>query len=314
MASKTEKINDEILATDVANEREELKVSRKKLEKTSVDDSVRLYLREIGKVPLLDPRKELELAQTIRKGGLGGERAKRMLVQSNLRLVVSVAKKYSSATCSLLDLVQEGNLGLIKAAEKFDYTKGYKFSTFATWWIRQAISRSIADKSRNIRIPVHMIENLSRLRKVKRQLTHELQRDPNEEELTSALQIDLEKLKELEELNVKTISMSAGVGDEGSEIGDFIECTGTFEKPEQFAISSLLKNELRSVINNLSKEEQAVLCLRYGLLEEESEKIYTLDEVGNILGLKKDKVKKIEAKALRKLRDPEKHGNLKEFL
>lgn len=284
-----------------------------KLDKSS-DDSVKIYLREIGKIPLLDPAKELTLAKIIAEGGFKGERAKRALVQSNLRLVVSVAKKYTSNTCSLLDLIQEGNMGLMRAADKFDYKKGYKFSTFATWWIRQAISRSIADKSRNIRIPVHMIEHISRLRKVRRFLTNELKREPTLDEIAKVMEISLDKLKEVEDLNVKTVSMSASVGEEGSSLGDFIECTGTFDKPDHFATVRLLKNELKHIIKNLSEEEQGVLCMRYGLIEEEEEKMYTLDEVAQILNIKKDKVKKIEARALRKLRSSVQETELKEYL
>ncbi len=278
------------------------------------DDSVKVYLKEIGKIPLLEAKEELDLAKAIQKGGIKGERAKRKLVQSNLRLVVSIAKKYSSNTCALLDMIQEGNFGLMRAADKFDYSKGFKFSTFATWWIRQAISRSIADKSRNIRIPVHMIENISRLRKVKRYLTHELKRDPTREEVAKVMNIDMEKLQEVEDLNVKTVSMSAQVGDEGSTLGDFLECPGVFDAPDQFTTSKLLKTELKNIITSLSEEEQGVLCLRYGLIEDDDEKMYTLDEVSDLLNIRKDKVKKLEAKALRKLRAAAREGKLKEYL
>lgn len=302
----------EILETKAFEE--ELELDTKKLADRATDDSVKMYLREIGKIPLLDAVSEIELAREIKNGGLKSERAKRRLVQSNLRLVVSIAKKYASNTCALLDLVQEGNFGLMRAADKFDFEKGYKFSTFATWWIRQAISRSIADKSRNIRIPVHMIENISKLRKFKRDLTHALKRDPTDEELAKAMDVDMEKLKEIHELNVKTVSMSAKVGDEGSSLGDFIECTGTFDTPDKKAISNLLKKELRQVVSKLSEDEERVLCLRYGLIEEGDEKMYTFEEIGELLGMTKSVVKKTEAKALRKLRCPDKHGSLKEFL
>lgn len=311
--SETSEITAKELKEASEIEREAKKISTDEIAKSS-DDSVKIYLREIGKIPLLNAKQELELAKSIKKGGIKGERSKRILVQSNLRLVVSIAKKYSSNTCSLLDMIQEGNFGLIRAAEKFDYSKGFKFSTFATWWIRQAISRSIADKSRNIRIPVHMIENISRLRKVKRYLTHELRRDPTEDEIAKVMNIDLEKLKEIEELNIKTVSMSAAVGDEGSSLGDFIECTGTFDTPDKFTTSKLLKTELKHIIADLSDDEQGVLCLRYGLIEGEDEKMYSLDEVAKLLGIKKDKVKKLEAKALRKLRSVAREGKLKEYL
>ena len=294
-------------------EKEKIELDTKKLA-VKTDDSVKMYLREIGKVPLLNATEELTIAQTICKGGVQGERAKRALVQANLRLVVSVAKKYSSKSCALLDLIQEGNLGLMKAADKFDHTKGFKFSTFATWWIRQAISRSIADKSRNIRIPVHMIEHISRLRKVKRKLSHELSREPTEHEVAEVMEMDLEKLKEVEDLNIKTVSMSAKVGEEGSSLGDFIECTGTFNKPDQYATSQLLRKELKSIISDLSHDEQSVLCLRYGLVENEDEKMYSLDEVAGLLDIDKSKVKKLEAKALRKLRNLERYERLRAYL
>lgn len=254
------------------------------------------------------------MAREIREGGIKGERSKRILVQSNLRLVVSVAKKYTSPSCSLLDLVQEGNLGLMKAAEKFDYTRGFKFSTFATWWIRQAISRSIADKSRNIRIPVHMIELASKLRKVKEKLKQSLNRAPSQEEIANAMDIDQEKLQELEDLHMRTVSMSTQVGNEGSAIADFIECEGTFDAPDDFTTGRLLRKELKNVIANLSKDEQSVLIMRYGLIEEKGQKTYTLDEVGKLLDLTKAKVKKLEEKALRKLRAQALEGTLKEYL
>lgn len=299
---------------DEEKDEEDVESTTKEIIKFATDDSVKLYLREIGKIPLLKPDQELMVAREIREGGVKGERAKRILVQSNLRLVVSVAKKYTSPSCSLLDLVQEGNLGLMKAADKFDYTRGFKFSTFATWWIRQAISRSIADKSRNIRIPVHMIELASKLRKVKEKLKQNLNRAPNQEEVAQALDIDMEKLQELEDLHMRTVSMSTQVGNEGSAIADFIECEGTFNKPDDFTTSQLLKKELKNVIANLSKDEQSVLIMRYGLIEEKGQKTYTLDEVGKLLDLTKSKVKKLEEKALRKLRAQALEGTLKEYL
>lgn len=305
---------------DIKEAQDDSKVKKTKSKKSkseaSADDSVRLYLREIGRIPLLKPDEELKLAREIKEGGSLAEKSKRILVQSNLRLVVSIAKRYSSSSFALLDLIQEGNLGLMRAADKFDYAKGYKFSTFATWWIRQAISRSIADKSRNIRIPVHMIENASKLRKVRQALVQKLNRKPTQEELAAALDISIEKLVEIEELQMKTVSMSTKVGDEdGSSIGDFVECSGTFDTPDAYVTSRLLQSELKNVISYLSKDEQDVLIMRYGLVEAEGQKIYTLEEVGELLNLTKDKVKKLEAKALRKLRAKAlEHGTLEEYL
>lgn len=278
---------------------------KKAKEDKQSDDSVYLYLKEIGRIKTLNPVEEIEITRIIAKGGEEGEKAKRHLVQANLRLVVSIAKRYASSSILLLDLIQEGNMGLMKAADKFDSSRGYKFSTFATWWIRQAISRSIADKSRTIRIPVHMVEYASKLRKVKAELGHRLGRTPTREELALAMDIDIEKLQEIESLHMKTISMSTQVGnddDDSVSLADFVECTGTFDAPEEYATSILLKKELKNIIKDLSDEEQQVLLLRYGLIDSPDQKMYSIEELAVILGMPKDKVKKLEAKALRKLK------------
>lgn len=290
----------------------------KKSKETVSDDSVYLYLREISKIPILKADEEIKVTRIIQgPDPEASELSKRKLVQANLRLVVSIAKRYSSTSIQLLDLIQEGNLGLMKAADKFDPERGYKFSTFATWWIRQAISRSIADKSRTIRIPVHMIENASKLRKVTTELSQKLGRDPTDEEIMIVMDITPEKLHEIKNLHMKTLSTAAKVGsdDDGSAtIADFIESEGTFDAPDQYATAKLLRAELKNVIEKLSDDEQAVLILRYGLLEDDNQKMYSHDELSEILGLPKDKVKKLEQKALRKLKAQVlEHGKLQEY-
>lgn len=276
----------------------------KKKDKKLSEDSVYLYLREIGKIPTLNNEEEIHITRAIRKGGSDGEKSKRKLVQANLRLVVSIAKRYASNNIQLLDLIQEGNMGLMRAADKFDPSRGYKFSTFATWWIRQAISRSIADKSRTIRIPVHMIEHASKLRKVITDMTNKLGRAPTDEELMAVLEISREKLSEIQNLHMKTISISTKVGDSDDSvtIADFIESQGTWDSPDRYATAMLLRSELKNIINDLSDEEQSVLILRYGLLEDENQKMYSFEELALMLEIPKEKVKKLEAKALRKLK------------
>ncbi|MCE2929495.1 MAG: sigma-70 family RNA polymerase sigma factor [Candidatus Caenarcaniphilales bacterium] len=295
------------LSREDAEEKAEKKKSKaKKSENKPVsDDSVFLYLREIGKIPTLNNEQEIIVTRSIRKGGVDGEKAKRQLVQSNLRLVVSIAKRYASNNIQLLDLIQEGNLGLMKAADKFDASRGYKFSTFATWWIRQSISRSIADKSRTIRIPVHMIEQASKLRKIIAEMTHSLGRSPSEEEIMMAMDISKERLFEIQNLQMKTVSIAtkvSGDDDNSTTIADFIETTSTYDSPDAYATAKLLRQELKNIITELSKDEQAVLILRYGLIENENQKIYTFDELAEILKMPKDKLRKLEAKALRKLK------------
>jgi RNA polymerase primary sigma factor len=284
--------------------KDKLALGGKKKDKKLSEDSVYLYLREIGKIRTLDNEEEIIITRSIRKGGADGERSKRKLVQANLRLVVSIAKRYASNNVQLLDLIQEGNMGLMRAADKFDPSRGYKFSTFATWWIRQAISRSIADKSRTIRIPVHMIEHASKLRKVITDMTNKLGRAPTDEELMVVLEISREKLNEIQSLHMKTISISTKVGDSDDSvtIADFIESQGTWDSPDRYATAMLLRNELKNIINDLSDEEQSILILRYGLLEDENQKMYSFDELALMLEIPKEKVKKLEAKALRKLK------------
>ncbi len=262
----------------------EKKTSKKKSSRKSSstekvsDDSVYMYLREIGKIPTLKSDEEIVVTRTIQAGGPGSEVAKRKLVQANLRLVVSIAKRYSSNSIQLLDLIQEGNMGLMRAADKFDPGRGYKFSTFATWWIRQAISRSIADKSRTIRIPVHMIENASKLRKISNDMTQKLGRVPTEEEISHVMGISVEKLHEIQNLHMKTISASTRVGDDdgSSTIADFMEATSNYGNPDHYATAKLLRAELKNIINDLSEDEQKVLILRYGLLEDEHQKMYSI--------------------------------------
>lgn len=284
--------------------KDKLNFGGKKKDKKLSEDSVYLYLREIGKIPTLNNEEEINITRAIRKGGVIGEKSKRKLVQANLRLVVSIAKRYASNNIQLLDLIQEGNMGLMRAADKFDPGRGYKFSTFATWWIRQAISRSIADKSRTIRIPVHMIEHASKLRKVIADMTNKLGRSPSDEELMAVLEISREKLSEIQNLHMKTISISTKVGDseDSVTIADFIESQGTWDSPDRYATAMLLRNELKNIINDLSDEEQSILILRYGLLEDENQKMYSFEELALMLEIPKEKVKKLEAKALRKLK------------
>ncbi len=320
-------LDDEISVDDIDADKEEEspdkakakkdKKQKKSKEKGPSDDSVFIYLKEIGKIPTLNAEQEILITREIRKGGISGEKAKRQLVQANLRLVVSIAKRYASTNIHLLDLIQEGNLGLMRAADKFEPTKGYKFSTFATWWIRQAISRSIADKSRTIRIPVHMIENASRLRKVISELSHRLGRTPTEEEIMQVMDINKERLHEIQNLHMKTVSMSTKVGsnDEGATVADFVESEDEYSSPDQYATARLLRQELKNIINDLSDDEQSVLILRYGLLEDEYQKMYSFDELADMLDMSKDKVKKLEAKALRKLKSHViQSGKLQEFI
>ncbi len=311
-----DELEDEKLAEEKVVKKKEVKTNKRE-DRASSEDSVSLYLKEIGKISTLKPDEEILVTREIRKGGPSGEKAKRKLVQANLRLVVSIAKRYSSSSVQLLDLIQEGNLGLMKAADKFDTTKGYKFSTFATWWIRQAISRSIADKSRTIRIPVHMIEYSSKMRKVITELSQKLKRAPNDDEIALAMEISVEKLQEIQNINVKTISTSTKVNssDDGATIADFLENQASEQTPDEYATAKLLRQELKNIVEDLSKEEQAVLILRYGLIEDENQKMYSFEELAKILELPKEKIKKIEAKALRKLKS---HiletGKLQEFL
>jgi RNA polymerase primary sigma factor len=271
-------------------------------------DSVRMYLKEIGKIPLLISDEEVQLAKQIEKGD---EIAKRKLAEANLRLVVSIAKKYLGRGLTLLDLIQEGNLGLLKAVTKFDYKKGFKFSTYATWWIRQAISRAIADQARTIRIPVHMVETINTLMRTQRQLVQDLGREPLSEEIAAEMGISPEKVEHIQKISQETVSLEAPVGaEEDSTLGEFIEDKVSVS-PDEAATTQLLKENLSRVLNVLSPREQKILKMRFGL---EDNHTYTLEEVGKEFGVTRERIRQIEAKALQKLRDNVEAKRLKDYL
>ena len=273
-----------------------------------VDDPVRMYLKEIGKVPLLSPDEEIELAKKIE---LGDEEAKKKLAESNLRLVVSIAKRYAGRGMQLLDLIQEGNLGLIKAVEKFDYRKGYKFSTYATWWIRQAITRAIADQARTIRIPVHMVETINRLVRTQRQLVQKLGREATPEELAKELDMPVERVCEIMKISQDPVSLETPIGEEeDSHLGDFIQ-DNNVEVPADAATYTLLHEQLMDVLSTLTEREQKVLRLRFGL---DDGRPRTLEEVGRQFNVTRERIRQIEAKALRKLRHPSRSKILKDYL
>jgi len=274
----------------------------------NIDDHVRMYLKEIGKVPLLKPEEEIELAKRIQTGD---EDAKKELAEANLRLVVSIAKKYLGRGMLFLDLIQEGNLGLIKAVEKFDYTKGFKFSTYATWWIRQAITRAIADQARTIRIPVHMVETINKLIRVQRQLLQELGREPSDEELAKEMQMPVDKVRETRKISQEPVSLETPIGEEeDSHLGDFI-ADEDIPAPADAAAFSLLKEQLNEVLDTLADREKEVLKLRFGLVDG---KARTLEEVGSRFNVTRERIRQIEAKALRKLRHPSRSKKLKDYL
>mgnify|MGYP000615783803 FL=1 len=273
-----------------------------------VDDPVRMYLKEIGKVPLLSPDEEIELAKKIE---LGDEEAKKKLAESNLRLVVSIAKRYAGRGMQLLDLIQEGNLGLIKAVEKFDYRKGYKFSTYATWWIRQAITRAIADQARTIRIPVHMVETINRLVRTQRQLVQKLGREATPEELAKELDMPVDRVREIMKISQDPVSLETPIGEEeDSHLGDFIQ-DDNVEVPADAATYTLLHEQLMEVLSTLTEREQKVLRLRFGL---DDGRPRTLEEVGRQFNVTRERIRQIEAKALRKLRHPSRSKVLKDYL
>jgi len=277
----------------------------------SSDDPVRMYLREIGRIPLLTADQEIELARSIESGGSDGAIAKRKLVQANLRLVVSIAKKYVGRGMLFLDLIQEGNLGLIRAAEKFDYERGYKFSTYATWWIRQAITRAIADQARTIRIPVHMVETINKLKKITRKLAQDLSRKPTEEEIAEAMEITVSKLREIVKVAQEPISLETPIGkEEDSKLGDFIEDKEA-ETPASSVTQELLRDDIIEVMAGLSPRERDVLRLRFGL---DDGRTRTLEEVGQLFGVTRERIRQIEAKALRKLRHPNRSRRLREYI
>ena len=277
----------------------------------SIEDPVRMYLKEIGKVPLLTAEEEIELAQKMEEGGEEGEEAKKRLAEANLRLVVSIAKRYVGRGMLFLDLIQEGNLGLIKAVEKFDYKKGYKFSTYATWWIRQAITRAIADQARTIRIPVHMVETINKLIRVSRQLLQELGREATAEEIAEEMNLPVERVREIHKISQEPVSLETPIGEEeDSHLGDFIQ-DDNVPVPADAAAFTLLKEQLVEVLGTLTDREQKVLRLRFGL---DDGRARTLEEVGKEFNVTRERIRQIEAKALRKLRHPSRSRKLKDYL
>ena len=299
---------------DLDKELEEIEVSKEELEDLSIpeginiDDHVKMYLKEIGKVNLLDANQENELAKRMADGD---QEAKKKLVEANLRLVVSIAKRYVGRGMLFLDLIQEGNLGLIKAVDKFDYTKGFKFSTYATWWIRQAITRAIADQARTIRIPVHMVETINKLVRVSRQLVQELGREPTPEELARELGMSVEKVREISKISQEPVSLETPIGEEeDSHLGDFIPDDDA-PAPSEAASFVLLKEQLVDVLKTLTPREEKVLKLRFGL---EDGRQRTLEEVGKEFNVTRERIRQIEAKALRKLRHPSRSKKLKDYL
>lgn len=273
-----------------------------------INDPVRMYLKEIGRVPLLSAEEEVQLATRIEAGD---EEAKRRLAEANLRLVVSIAKRYVGRGMLFLDLIQEGNMGLIKAVEKFDYRKGFKFSTYATWWIRQAITRAIADQARTIRIPVHMVETINKLIRVNRQLLQELGREPSPEEIAKEMGLTPEKVREIQKIAQEPVSLETPIGEEDdSHLGDFIPDDDA-QAPAEAAAYELLKEQLKDVLDTLSEREENVLRLRFGL---DDGRTRTLEEVGKVFGVTRERIRQIEAKALRKLRHPSRSKRLKDFL
>ena len=287
---------------------EELSDTDALVESFSTDDPVRMYLKEIGKVPLLSPEEELELATRMSQGD---EEAKHRMTEANLRLVVSIAKRYVGRGMLFLDLIQEGNLGLIKAVEKFDYTKGYKFSTYATWWIRQAITRAIADQARTIRIPVHMVETINKTIRVSRQLLQELGHDPSAEEIAREMDMPVEKVRDILKIAQEPVSLETPIGEEeDSHLGDFIPDEDASE-PSEAASFSLLREQLEEVLDTLAPREKKVLELRFGIVDGRTR---TLEEVGKEFNVTRERIRQIEAKALRKLRHPSRSKKLRDFL
>lgn len=291
---------------NVVEEEEELDLSIP--EGIAIDDPVRMYLKEIGKVPLLSSEQEITYAREIEEGN---QKAKKKLAEANLRLVVSIAKRYVGRGMLFLDLIQEGNLGLIKAVEKFDYRKGYKFSTYATWWIRQAITRAIADQARTIRIPVHMVETINKLIRVQRQLLQELGRDPFPEEISKVMELPVDKVREIQKIAQEPVSLETPIGEEeDSHLGDFIP-DDEAPAPAEAAAFTMLKEQLINVLDTLTPREEKVLRLRFGL---DDGRARTLEEVGKEFNVTRERIRQIEAKALRKLRHPSRSKKLKDYL
>ena len=302
-----------LISDDEINLDEEEEVDMENLdisvpEGISIEDPVRMYLKEIGKVPLLSAEEEIDLAQRMEEGD---ESAKKRLAEANLRLVVSIAKRYVGRGMLFLDLIQEGNLGLIKAVEKFDYRKGYKFSTYATWWIRQAITRAIADQARTIRIPVHMVETIKKLIRVSRQLLQELGREPTPEEIAEEMNMSVERVREILKISQEPVSLETPIGEEeDSHLGDFIQ-DDNVPVPADAAAFTMLKEQLEEVLSTLTEREQKVLRLRFGL---DDGRARTLEEVGKEFNVTRERIRQIEAKALRKLRHPSRSRKLKDYL
>lgn len=338
--------DDEVLDDDLSDEdldkEDSIAEEISQLEKTfanashaKINDPVKMYLKEIGQIPLLDPKEEPIIARQIQEGEeakeamkkpdlsdeekkkhakviADGEQAKQMLISSNLRLVVSIAKKYVGRGMLFLDLIQEGNCGLIKAVEKFDYTKGFKFSTYATWWIRQSITRAIADQARTIRIPVHMVETINKLTRIQRQLVQDLGRDPLPEEIAEKMEnISAEKVREIQKIALDPVSLETPIGEEDdSHLGDFIEDKDTLS-PDDYTNNQLLKDEINAVLQGLTEREEKVLRLRFGLLDGRTR---TLEEVGKEFNVTRERIRQIEAKALRKLKNPNRCKRLRDFV
>ena len=302
---------DDDMDIDGLDDEEEVELDKIDLsvpEGVSIEDPVRMYLKEIGKVPLLSAEEEIELAKKMEQGD---ENAKKRLAEANLRLVVSIAKRYVGRGMLFLDLIQEGNLGLIKAVEKFDYRKGYKFSTYATWWIRQAITRAIADQARTIRIPVHMVETINKLIRVSRQLLQELGREPTPEEIAEEMDMPVDRVREILKISQEPVSLETPIGEEeDSHLGDFIQ-DDNVPVPADAAAFTLLKEQLVEVLGTLTEREQKVLRLRFGL---DDGRARTLEEVGKEFNVTRERIRQIEAKALRKLRHPSRSKKLKDFL
>lgn len=274
----------------------------------TINDPVRMYLKEIGQIKLLTMQEELDLADRILEGD---EQAKTILAEANLRLVVSIAKRYVGRGMLFLDLIQEGNIGLMKAVDKFDVTKGYKFSTYATWWIRQAITRAIADQARTIRVPVHMVETINKLARIQRQLTLELNREPTEQELAKKMNVSIDKIREIYKISQEPVSLETPIGEEDdSHLGDFIKDERNMS-PEEYATNEMLKDEIADVLLTLTEKEEKVIRLRFGL---EDGKSRTLEEVGQMFGVTRERIRQIEAKALRKLRHPSRSRKLKDYM
>ena len=302
---------DDDMDIDGLDDEEEVELDKIDLsvpEGVSIEDPVRMYLKEIGKVPLLSAEEEIELAKKMEQGD---ENAKKRLAEANLRLVVSIAKRYVGRGMLFLDLIQEGNLGLIKAVEKFDYRKGYKFSTYATWWIRQAITRAIADQARTIRIPVHMVETINKLIRVSRQLLQELGREPTPEEIAEEMDMPVDRVREILKISQEPVSLETPIGEEeDSHLGDFIQ-DDNVPVPADAAAFTLLKEQLVEVLGTLTEREQKVLRLRFGL---DDGRARTLEEVGKEFNVTRERIRQIEAKALRKLRHPSRSRKLKDYL